>query len=219
MSINIRFPNITGKTEAEQLVQVRSYLHQLVGQLNWLFSVLESGVSTTAGDPEGNTIATNPTELEELKMSFIKLSGKVDSIYSRLNNKMEREYMPIAGIRKKVASTIDAQGWYKLGTIPSAPCSLVTLVFDCGPAMADIVVQSGTVRMFLRTAALADDRLSKVCVIQEDASYGVYVRYNSDEENPVEVNVAIQIGEFTAAALEASEVKEEDMLAVITLKE
>lgn len=38
MSTNIRFPNITGKTEAEQIAQIKSYLHQLVQQLNWILT-------------------------------------------------------------------------------------------------------------------------------------------------------------------------------------
>lgn len=40
--MNFRYPNITGKTPEEQLSQMRSYLHQLVDQLNWALSVLES---------------------------------------------------------------------------------------------------------------------------------------------------------------------------------
>lgn len=40
--MNIRYPNITGKTPEEQLAQMRSYLHQLVDQLNWALSTLES---------------------------------------------------------------------------------------------------------------------------------------------------------------------------------
>lgn len=40
MTPQIRYPNITGKTPEEQIVQMRSYLHQLVDQLNWLFSVM-----------------------------------------------------------------------------------------------------------------------------------------------------------------------------------
>lgn len=31
---NFPYPNITGKTEAEQLTQIKSYLFQLVDQLN-----------------------------------------------------------------------------------------------------------------------------------------------------------------------------------------
>jgi len=41
--IDIRLPNITADSEAEQIAQIKSYLHQLVQQLNWALSVLESG--------------------------------------------------------------------------------------------------------------------------------------------------------------------------------
>ena len=40
--IDLRYPNIQGKTEEEQLVQVKSYLHQLVEQLNWAMKTIES---------------------------------------------------------------------------------------------------------------------------------------------------------------------------------
>ena len=41
MSENIRYPNITGSTETAQLQQVKSYLHQLVEQLNYALSAVE----------------------------------------------------------------------------------------------------------------------------------------------------------------------------------
>ena len=48
--IDLRFPNITGSTEKEQLSQVKTYLHQLVEQLNWALSAVESaqGGNTSA---------------------------------------------------------------------------------------------------------------------------------------------------------------------------
>ena len=36
-----RLPNITGKTEQEQLQQLKHYLCQLIDQLNWAFEQLE----------------------------------------------------------------------------------------------------------------------------------------------------------------------------------
>lgn len=39
MSMNFRYPNITGSTEKEQIAQIKSYLHQLADQLNYAFSV------------------------------------------------------------------------------------------------------------------------------------------------------------------------------------
>lgn len=42
MTPQIRYPNITGRTPEEQLVQLKSYLHQLVDQLNYLLSETNS---------------------------------------------------------------------------------------------------------------------------------------------------------------------------------
>ena len=42
MSINIRYPNITALNEREQIAQIRSYLHQLVEQLNYALPNLGS---------------------------------------------------------------------------------------------------------------------------------------------------------------------------------
>jgi hypothetical protein len=52
MSVNIRFPNINGASEAEQLSQIKSYLYQLVEQLNWVLStdVYKQGVSKDITD-------------------------------------------------------------------------------------------------------------------------------------------------------------------------
>ena len=44
--INIRLPNITAGTEREQLIQVKSYLHQLAQELNWALQTIEAGNST-----------------------------------------------------------------------------------------------------------------------------------------------------------------------------
>lgn len=38
---HIRLPNITGKTEAQQLEQIKNYLFQLAQELNYAFSALE----------------------------------------------------------------------------------------------------------------------------------------------------------------------------------
>lgn len=38
--MDFRYPNITGKSEKEQLEQMKRYLRQLVDQLNYVFSVI-----------------------------------------------------------------------------------------------------------------------------------------------------------------------------------
>lgn len=51
--INLRFPNITGKTEQEQLTQLRSYLHQLVQELNYELTQLEARIAEMKQDHAG----------------------------------------------------------------------------------------------------------------------------------------------------------------------
>lgn len=53
MSMEIRLPNITASREAEQISQIKSYLIQLVHQLNWAFETLEKAVSeaSASGEP------------------------------------------------------------------------------------------------------------------------------------------------------------------------
>ena len=38
MTPQIRYPNITGRTPEEQISQLKSYLYQLVDQLNYMLS-------------------------------------------------------------------------------------------------------------------------------------------------------------------------------------
>ena len=52
--MNIRYPNITGQSEKEQLTQVKGYLYQLVNDLNYALSFISDG-----GD--GKTASTDAT--------------------------------------------------------------------------------------------------------------------------------------------------------------
>lgn len=44
MSINIRLPNITATNDAGKLVQMQSYMYQLVEQLNWALNTVETAI-------------------------------------------------------------------------------------------------------------------------------------------------------------------------------
>ena len=79
MSIDLRYPNIQGKTEAEQLVQVKSYLHQLVEQLNWSLNTINSyqGGNTSAplvyrGGANGETTQNAEDVFNSIKALIIK---------------------------------------------------------------------------------------------------------------------------------------------------
>lgn len=93
MSMNIRFPNITAPNVNEQVNQIKSYLHQLVEQLNWALSTLETG---TVSEDSGEQPALNGITEEafsELKALITQSSAMLDSYYEKINNRLEGQYV------------------------------------------------------------------------------------------------------------------------------
>lgn len=94
MSMNIRFPHITGTNEAEQISQIKSFLHQLVEQLNWMLPAIESSTG------QAGTSITNPSlgdisaeTFYELKSLLIKSSDTLNAYYEKINAKLEGQYV------------------------------------------------------------------------------------------------------------------------------
>ena len=95
--IDLRYPNITGKTETEQIGQVKSYLHQLVEQLNWALNTVESyqGGNTSAPVVYKGSETSSPQEAEDtfnsIKALIIKSADIVKAyettIFSDFNGK------------------------------------------------------------------------------------------------------------------------------------
>ena len=95
--MDIRLPNITGKTEAEQIAQIRSYLHQLVEQLNWGLNTVESyqsGNTSAAVVYQQGASASQPSAedtFNSIKSLIIKSADIVkayeETIFSDFNGK------------------------------------------------------------------------------------------------------------------------------------
>ena len=91
--MNIRLPNINATTEKEQLVQVKSYLHQLVQELNWALSTLEPNSNTK--DTWENTSSGGTVTKEEMTTSFNELRSliiKSANTVSAYAEEAERKY-------------------------------------------------------------------------------------------------------------------------------
>lgn len=95
---SIRYPNITGATEAAQLMQVKSYLHQLVDQLNISMAEVETSVSATASAVV-SAASNAPTEKEAqstfnaVKSLIIKSADIVNAYYEEINERLEGVYV------------------------------------------------------------------------------------------------------------------------------
>ena len=69
--INFRYPSITGNSEREQLAQIKSFLRQLVDDLNYAFSVIGDG--SQSGQPD---------------QAYKDLKNQLDTEIQRLNNRI-----------------------------------------------------------------------------------------------------------------------------------
>lgn len=98
--IDIRQPNITAKTETEQLLQIRSYLYQMAQQLQWAFNTISTpggggivGASAaqqpiTGAVPNGKLDAGKT--FDALKDLIIKSSDKQEKAIAEIQERYKR---------------------------------------------------------------------------------------------------------------------------------
>ena len=92
--IDIRLPNINGKTEVEQIVQIKNYLYQFAGQLQWAMGTIENQIiqpqTRTGGvyKPSGGTTTDSVmvSSFNELKGLIIKSADIVNAYYEKIDN-------------------------------------------------------------------------------------------------------------------------------------
>lgn len=100
----IRLPNINGVTEKEQLSQIKSYLYQLTGQLNFALKKVEGEYSKTVNYmPNSNNNSSSPTETQdkaqqflELKNLIIKSADIVEAYSEVIEQKLSGNYVAIS---------------------------------------------------------------------------------------------------------------------------
>ena len=113
MSIDLRLPNIHG-SDREQLVQMRSYLYQLVGELQWALNNVTPTSESVVIQTKGGTVlpsASSSTEIETtfgaLKPLIIKSADIVKAYYEEINDllKVEGSYVAESDFGKFVQNT------------------------------------------------------------------------------------------------------------------
>lgn len=104
MGIELRMPNINGN-EREQLIQIRSYLYQIIPQLQWALNNVETTkvseeVALKAvrqamiGMPSSSPAPVNAElTFDKLKPLIIKSAEIVEAYYEVINRKLEGQYV------------------------------------------------------------------------------------------------------------------------------
>ena len=101
MSIDIRLPNINAANEQGQLSQMRSYLYQLVEQLNWALNTVQDGAVQTVVQPmtaptvSGTAAAEQEAQdtFNSIKSLIIKSADIVNAYYETMRLRMDGEYV------------------------------------------------------------------------------------------------------------------------------
>ena len=102
MSYELRYPNITAPDEKGQLVQVKSYLRQLVEQLQWAlndisassaYNVAPTVKSHLSKDARATVEIDKEATFNAIKSLIIKSADIVNAYYDKINKKLEGEYI------------------------------------------------------------------------------------------------------------------------------
>ena len=104
MSVNIRYPNITGRNEKEQIAQIRSYLHQMVDQLNYALPNLGTGDGSTRQSTSTHEVQGGELSYYELRSLIIQEIQKIDTMFEQLSKKVETD------VDEAVKTAIDENG-------------------------------------------------------------------------------------------------------------
>ncbi len=92
MSLEIRQPNITGSTPAQQIGQMRSYLYQLAEQLTTALSELESRTRSLYS-PTGAELKEGEAEFEAVKPHIIKSNEIMNAYFGSLSKRLSGRFI------------------------------------------------------------------------------------------------------------------------------
>ena len=100
-NIDIRIPNIaTDAPASQQMAQMRSYMYQLVEQLNWALNAIQSAQNGEKADvvvdgvDVGDDITqTNETTFNSIKGLIIKSADIVNAYYDEMKQRYDGEYV------------------------------------------------------------------------------------------------------------------------------
>ena len=170
MGVEIRLPNITGASEKEQLVQLKSYLYQLSQELQWAFDNIDTAGGSGNGyvvnqAPRGFTASPGGTGINAeatfaaIKALIIKSADIVNAYYEEINTKLEGAYVAqsdFGTFAEKTTQDIEANSTGITQTFENVQIiirdtkaeidgDLQTLGEDLSYAQQDVIVLQGNV--------------------------------------------------------------------------
>lgn len=101
--VTLRYPNITASSEKEQISQIKSYLHQLVDQLN--YAIPTSGAVEQTVNVQGQEIS-----YYDLRTLILQEVQEVQTIFDQLVKQFETHYVKNSGWTPGMHLATDEEG-------------------------------------------------------------------------------------------------------------
>lgn len=118
---DIRLPNITGDADAKtQVAQMRSYLYQMVEQLNWALNTLDSGKAAVENGTVISTVAGGSGESsEEVLGKFKRLRDLIEKSAETAKSEIKRLDDELGEVKKDYKSIQAVEEEYYRSTSPT----------------------------------------------------------------------------------------------------
>lgn len=102
MGTELRYPKITGKTEGEQIAQMKSYLYQLVGQLEFALKAVGDAPATNVQVPQPQKQAQASGDIDPvatfgaIKALIIKSADIISAYSDEISKKLVGQYVALS---------------------------------------------------------------------------------------------------------------------------
>lgn len=153
----IRYPNITGKTDAQKLEQIKSYLHQLVGELNYQLKQGETvgSIVNYASSVNGDVVRrkTDPiSTFNDIKALIIKSTDIINAYYEEINARLEGVY-----VKESEFDTYAEQNDTSIQTIISNMKQIAESIQHLTSALETMEQYQSDMNVHINTDLLGDD--------------------------------------------------------------
>jgi hypothetical protein len=187
--IDIRLPNINGRTEAEQLTQIKSYLYQFAGQLQWALSAVEGGGGTSylsqKTGPSGATKDSAASNFAELKSLIINSADIVEEYYEKIDALLKLSgdytaYSDFGVFREQTLNQLDANN----ARIEQNVTSLQQIFDENGNIRAELLVNghiySGIIEYAKDGEAIVGIEIGQTTVEDGVETFNKFARFTAD---------------------------------------
>ena len=193
--INIRLPNITEQSDRGKLEQIRSYLYQLAGELNWALGNIDRQAEEAVAKSVASTGQKNAAEqaqatFSEVKSLIIKSADIVNAYYEEISHRLEGVYVAQSDFgtyKQETATTLEANS----EKVELVFTNQQTLLEEVDSVEADVEGINGVLKTDANgTTILGSGAWCKVGVLDDEESefpiYGMEIgQVNTENEETV----------------------------------